>query len=582
MTMRRTSPALIALLAAAALTVTALALRPGSTAPVHHAGRRPSADLAPRGELPGDLGRRVGATAPARRVQVSLVLHQPGSRALHSYLQQVQQPGSPLYRKFLTPGQVGERFGLSNASLLELRSRLNGLGLRVGSSEPQRTSVMVKGRVEQLRRIFGLRFGDYATRAGARYYAAETKPVVPAALSPYVDGVSDLSNRPDIQPRDIPAGGLKPIDVVKAYDIEPLWKKGIRGQAQTVAILSLGTFDQNDVAQFDREVAKNPTPGPPVESVTVPEHGEMLDASSNNGANGEDALDIQVIRGIAPQAKILNYEAAVNADDEFFPHFADIVHKVVSDGRAKILNISYGICEGNPILGAAERQAIDREVAAALLAGINIYQASGDAGAYECSATHDPSDLSLSIGFPDGSPGVIQVGGTLLSVAADGGYYDEQAWENPFAGGATGGGLTKLYARPSWQTGPGVQNRYSNGRRQEPDVSGPADPASGYVVCQYQSCTNEVGGTSASAPFWAAITALVQQYATKRGAGKLPYLDPLFYKFGRTPDISKLVFHDVTKGNNRFYPATRGWDFATGWGTPDVARLADAIVKQLR
>ena len=580
MTMRRTTPAIVALLAAAGVAAAALALRPGSSAPARHAATHPSAGLVPRGGLTGDRGRRVGATAPERRIRVSLVLHQPRTAALRRYLQQVQDPGSPVYRKFLTPRQFGERFGLSDVSLRELRGRLTGLGLRVGRSELQRTSLAVEGRADQLRRVFGLSFGDYATRSGARYYAAETKPVVPGGLGAYVDGVSDLSNRPDIHPRDIPAGGLRPIDVVKAYDIAPLWKKGIKGHGQTVAIFSLGTFDKNDVALFDRQVAK--ASGPPVESVTVPEDGEVLDTSSNNDANGEVALDIQVIRGIAPQAKILNYEAAVNGDNEFFPHFADIIGKIVSDGRAKVINISYGVCEGNPILGAAERQAIDRQVAAALAVGINIYQASGDAGAYECSATHDPSDLSLSIGFPDGSPNVIQVGGTLLSVASDGSYFDEQAWENPFSGGATGGGLTRFYARPSWQTGPGVQNRFSNGRRQEPDVSGPADPASGYVVCLYGGCKNEIGGTSAAAPFWAAITALVQQYASKHGAGKLPYLNPVFYRFGRTPSIARLVFHDITKGSNRFHPATRGWDFATGWGTPDVMRLADAIVKQIR
>ena len=70
--------------------------------------------------------------------------------------------------------------------------------------------------------------------------------------------------------------------------------------------------------------------------------------------------------------------------------------------------------------------------------------------------------------------------------------------------------------------------------------------------------------------------------SSKHGAGKLPYLNPVFYRFGRTPSIARLVFHDITKGSNRFHPATRGWDFATGWGTPDVMRLADAIVKQIR
>jgi kumamolisin len=158
----------------------------------------------------------------------------------------------------------------------------------------------------------------------------------------------------------------------------------------------------------------------------------------------------------------------------------------------------------------------------------------------------------------------------------------------------SGGGLDAFFARPSWQVAPGVQNRFSNGARQVPDVSADADLTTGWTIVHAGQLI-EVGGTSASAPFWAASMLLVRQYAQRQGvpgsgsvrgalgggAGGLGFVDPLLYQIASTPQPVP-AFHDITVGGNRYYPAGAGWDFATGLGSPDVYNLARDVVSYLR
>jgi kumamolisin len=138
-----------------------------------------------------------------------------------------------------------------------------------------------------------------------------------------------------------------------------------------------------------------------------------------------------------------------------------------------------------------------------------------------------------------------------------------------------------VFARPAWQAGPGVSNATSNGKRQVPDVAGPADPASGlFVVSAGQA--EVVGGTSAATPFWAGSMVLAAQLAAKSGITSLGFLDPTLYAVAAGPPAGGNAFHDVTVGANLLYPATPGWDFATGWGSPQLSNLVPAIVAYLQ
>jgi kumamolisin len=167
-----------------------------------------------------------------------------------------------------------------------------------------------------------------------------------------------------------------------------------------------------------------------------------------------------------------------------------------------------------------------------------------------------------------------------LSVKPDGGgYLQEAGWGDVLSNGGGGGGVSRRLRRPAWQRGPGVRNRWSTGGRQVPDVSAPADADSGYAV-GYAGVLVKIGGTSGAAPFWAGSTLLLREYAARRGR-RLGFLAPLLYRRGARRGRAS-PFHDVTGGGNRGYPATPGWDYATGWGSADLGDLARQLVPLLR
>jgi kumamolisin len=254
-----------------------------------------------------------------------------------------------------------------------------------------------------------------------------------------------------------------------------------------------------------------------------------------------------------------------------------MIDHLVAQGRVKIVSDSMGYCElGFP---SADIQRDEQAIEAAVSHGINIFKSTGDSGAYQCSR-FDSSDHRLSVEWPASSPGVIAVGGTSLAVTTSGGYSGETAWEDVLEASGGGGGLSDVFSRPGWQRAPGVNSRYSDGKRQIPDVSANADPNTGWALFTAGSLS-PTAGTSAAAPFWAGAMALIEQYAREHGVRQLGFVDPMLYRIASTPQVAP-PFHDVTVGTNRYYPATPGWDFATGLGSPDVYNLARDIVRYLK
>ncbi|HLJ36285.1 MAG TPA: peptidase S53, partial [Ktedonobacteraceae bacterium] len=177
-------------------------------------------------------------------------------------------------------------------------------------------------------------------------------------------------------------------------------------------------------------------------------------------------------------------------------------------------------------------------------------------------------------------------------------YASEHVWNSGIFGGAGGGGISQFWKQPSWQSGPSVQNSYSNGMRETPDVSLNADPATGYpVYCTVGSnCTTTpgwitVGGTSAAAPMWAATVALTNQEAAQHGKGNVGFLNPALYKIASGSRYHS-DFHDITPPNNSStpsnndeiginggaYPVTNNYDMATGWGSFNATNLATDLV----
>jgi len=195
--------------------------------------------------------------------------------------------------------------------------------------------------------------------------------------------------------------------------------------------------------------------------------------------------------------------------------------------------------------------------------GVTVLVAAGDNGASDGS-----TNGALTVDFPSSSPYVIGCGGTKLALTGNS-ISNEQAW-NELAQdeGATGGGVSEVFAAPGFQSGANVPVAPNGFRgRGVPDVAADADPASGYTMLVDGEST-VIGGTSAVAPLWAGLLARINQLVGKPAG----YLNPILY----TANVAT-TFHDITSGNNDGYSAGPGWDPCTGLGTPDGTRLLSAL-----
>jgi subtilase family serine protease len=520
----------------------------------------------------------LGSTDPETTLQVDFVLRQPGKAAIDAFLAALNDPRSPEYHHYLTPAQFGARFGLDDASIGRLRSALQAAGLKVSTVEPERTTLHAQGTVAALEQLLGIAMQDRQTADGTRFHAPSGEPQIPTALRADVSGVTGLSDRPDVHPlfrppafADVRPGGMLPADVRRAYDLQTLADAGMDGTGQTIAIVSFDSFLDSDVAAWE---ALTGVQGPPVEHIGI--------AGPVQAGDGTDEvnLDIDTIRSIAPQAALLDFEMNRKGGS-----FATMISAILKDGRADIISISWGHCESE--LSSATRTAADAEFQAANAAGVSIFVASGDQGAFDCNGGTAEGDLTLSVDYPSGSPYVMSVGGTTLFVREDGTYYNEAAWADPLRGDGSGGGESAVYPRPSWQQGTGIDP--TGVHRMVPDLAGPADASTGILITYSPGGVGPPvqaagGGTSQAAPFWSGTTALIRQFADSQGV--LPVVNGVkrigalaqpLYELAASSTATP-IFHDITLGSNLKDPAGAGWDAATGLGSPIGSSLANALV----
>ena len=549
--------------AAAAVVASGLALALG--------GCGGSADRGPAARGPSAAGSRATGPTPAgAAIHFSLVLRLD-QRRVSRFLGSLYDPRSPSYRHFIGAAAFGRRFGISTPALRRLTGLLAADGVQVEAVYPQRTAIDVEAPAATVNAIFGAQMTEYRAPTGREYHASPLTPRVPAAWRRSVTGVAGLDGRYPVLGDDVPPGGLRPGDAGSAYDIKPLYDQGIQGQGETIGILSFATFPQSDLDAFDRQFG---LPAFIPLSASPSQTGPATDGNPDD--QGEVLLDLEVAHEIAPQATIIDYNAPFT-DQSGADTFGMLIDRVVSDGQAQIVSDSWGACELSTDHSDIQRD--EQAIEAAVAHGISIFKSTGDAGAYQCQRD-ERGDHRLSVEWPASSPGVVAVGGTSLQVSPSGAYAGEAAWEDALTQGGGGGGLSALFPRPSWQAGPGVQSSFTNGRRQIPDVAAAADPDTGWATVS-QGQLGETGGTSAASPFWAAAASLIAQYAQRHGVRQLGFLDPSLYAIAAAPQPTA-AFHDVTDGGNRYYPATPGWDFATGLGSPDVFGLAQDLVAYLK
>jgi len=539
---------------------------------------------------------------PANKpVHVVITLKLRNQQNLETFIRQVNQPGSPNFRQYLTPDQILSTYAPTDAQVAAVQQYLTQAGFTNVQVAKNRMLVTADGTAATTRAAFNtslVQFND----AGRQVYANSGDAQVPAALSEVVDAVLGLQNvvtahtnyhlaQPGQPAQSAQAAasiaadaskksaakailtGHNPVEFSTLYDA---------GSTPTAASTTIGIISEGDLSQTLSDLqtfTSNNSLG--TVRTNVVQTGPSGSDYSDTSGTVEWNLDSQSIVGAAGGAvnQLMFYDApSMNLGD-----ITAAYNQAVSDNVAKVINVSLGVCEASAQQGGSQ-SADDAIFKVAMAQGQTFSVSAGDHGVYECENGVPPSNLSsYSVSEPATSPYVISVGGT--SLYTKGSQYDhESVWnsglDNTGALWATGGGISQYEAAPSWQSAV-----TGNQSRTVPDIGFDADSASGAILV-YQGQTvgtipgygptdpNVIGGTSLAAPIFSGIWARVQS-ANNNGLafpGATIYSD--------VPTDPSLV-HSVLTGNNGItqggvtygYSATQGFDFDTGWGSFSIARL---------
>ena len=518
-----------------------------------------------RAPLPG--ARAVGAADPNERIQVTVVLRRAAGAAP---TQPAVSARSLQGRKYLTREELEAAQGAAAQDIARVEAFAQEHGLDVVEADRARRSVVLSGTVGDLSAAFGVTLTRYEHPGGT--YRGRTGAVqVPAELGPIVQAVLGLDDRPQSSPKfriHRPTEQARTVgaqaaastsftlpQLAKLYD----FPTGLDGSGQCIAIIELGGGYRN--ADLKAYFAQLKIPLPKVTSIAV-DGAHNHPTGDPNSADGEVMLDIEVAAAIAPRAKIAVYFAP-NTDRGFLDAITTAIHDKIR--KPSVISISWGGPEASWTLQAM--QTFDQAFQDAAALGVTICCASGDNGSADMAQNWDGK---AHVDFPASSPSVLGCGGTHLDASATA-ITNEIVWNDLPNGGAGGGGVSDTFPLPAWQTQarvPPSANPGAHVGRGVPDVSGDASPRSGYVV-RVDGQQTVFGGTSAVAPLWAGLIALMNQHL----GHPVGYLNPLIYGLPSTAG----AFRDITTGNNGAYQASPGWDACTGLGSPDGAKLMAAL-----
>jgi hypothetical protein len=550
------------------------------------------------------------------RLDVTLKIGDPG--ALTAFIADVSNKQSPLFDHFLAPGQFGPRFGLSLSAAAAVRAALQRAGLSPGPLSSDRLSIPVTASVAAVEHAFGTELVRYRLPGGRVAFSNSGTPKISAAVAPYVSGILGLNNlylahnmlarpvppaagqhhvlpsratRPDASgPRACAAarrassrfGAFTAGELASYYLMTPLYGLGDLGRGVHVALFELEPNSTGDINNYKRCYGIHT-------AITY----RKVDGGAGSGpGSGEAALDIEDIIGLAPSVALDVYRGPNGGDKDIF----DTYHAIVRADKDQVISTSWGNCELNTdTLLFNDEQSVFSEAAAQ---GETVFAAAGDTGSTGClrDGTHRSA---VSAGDPASQPNVVGVGGTTATRSV------EKVWnESALGAGAGGGGLSGHWCMPAYQDKPAIPGLISSISktnsgcstsnpgsfvRQEPDVAADADPQTGYVI-NYRGQWTAIGGTSAAAPLWAAVAALIDAspFCRAYGSGDAGVRPAGLYSVANVDHAyiyasPPEVLFDITRGNNDYtpsgyhgglYPATRGYDMATGLGTPLLSGLA--------
>jgi kumamolisin len=433
---------------------------------------------------------------------------------------------------------------------------------------------VLSGSAQAFSSTFRIPIDSYRSRTGERFYASPTQPRIPRQVSDEVTGIGRISNygrlAPDIVSDFVPNGGLTPSGLVEAYDATPLIDQGLEGQGETVVFVEYTPVAASDLDAFTQKFGL-----PTIQLQFV--GGNSTETQYDTG---EADMDIETVHEIAPKAHLVYFNMfkapGLTNSSDFGASMALSLAAISHEFPGAVISMSIQECERTA--DRADLQSISSAAAQAEGTGSTVFASSADAGGADC-GTFGADSLTDAEGvtIPAAAPNVTAVGGTTLSVATNGSYKSETTWSSPMLSQGSGGGVSTIAPRPSWQAGVGVGGQGIPDMREVPDVAADADNVTGTVMISGGK-VQAGGGTSLSAPIWSGFTALIDEYLHDSGTHPLGFANPLFYSLANE-GLSPSPFHDVTVGGNDYYRAGAGYDPVTGLGSPDVAVLAHAILK---
>jgi kumamolisin len=506
-----------------------------------------------RQPLPGATS--IGQADPAEQLQVSVLLRRNNAEAFKARVARLAtHPGE---RGHLSREAFEHEFGARPEDIAAIEQFAATHGLAVVEADAGRCTIVLSGMVSQFNAAFGVDLQHYDHPSGT-YRGRVGSVLLPDALHGVVEAVLGLDNRPAAQthfrvrPEEDAAAGaatsFTPLQIASFYGFPPG-----TGQGQCVGIIELGGGEKAaDLKTYFSGLGI--ATAPKVTTVSV-DKAKNQPSGGVDGPDGEVMLDIEVVGAVAPQAHIAVYFAP-NTDAGFLDAITTAVHDKTN--KPSVVSISWGGPESS--WTQQSLTSFDAAFQAAAVLGVTICVASGDGG-----SSDGVTDGADHVDFPASSPHALACGGTSIKVSGTK-ITAESVWNDGAAGGAGGGGVSTVFALPAWQEGLKA-TRTTGGataltKRGVPDISGDADPETGYKV-RIDGTNTVIGGTSAVAPLWAGLIARLN--ATK--GSPVGFINPTLYA---TP----AALRDITQGNNGDFAAGTGWDACTGLGTPNGAKLA--------
>ena len=565
----------------------------------------------------------LGPLSPTTDLRVDVTIKLPDPAAVRAFIASLSDRSSPAFDRFLRPGQFSQIFGPSSSEVSAVEGDLRSEGLHPGPATQDRLLIPVTASAGEIDQAFHVRLVRYRLAGGRVAFTTLSPPSVQASVAGDIEGLVGLGDL--VQPHDFLArslarrtvkrtssvsqasrltprsagptpcqdaasvasqyGGFTADQLAAYYDMTPLYSLGDFGQGVHVAIAEFEPDLPSDIAAYQACYGTSGTVN------YVPVDGT---SPTGPGTDVEAAMDIEDVIGLAPQATVDVYQAPNSSNADVL----DVYSRIVNNDTDPVVSTSWGECEpGQDASDSSFRSSEQSLFEEAATQGQTIFAAAGDDGSTDCYGdAKAPNQAQLYVDDPASQPNVVGVGGTSITAGS------ETVWNN--SAGAGGGGVSSTWCMPSYQDQPAIPGLISSASkpsqlvpaagcatgsymRQVPDVSADADPATGYVLYWKGAWSGTsgyiYGGTSAAAPLWAAAAALIDAspFCADYGSGDAGVRPQGLYSIAALgPSYYGLALNDITTGNNDFaqsgytgglYPATAGYDMASGLGSPHLA-----------